>query len=689
MYDRCNMDNIGRRVKTDTRFLLLPGFTHSIEAENLIELETDHYFTEFDNAQYALGDITVDIIIPVYNGYEFLEKLFESVEQNTTSPYRLIVVNDCSPDERVKPFLIERLKNHPDAIFIDHEENQGFLKSVNEAYTYVSNHFVLLNTDTEVPLYWLERLMFPIIHMENVASTTPFTNSGEIASFPNFVADNDIFEAMEVNALDSVFRTINPKEFYTEVPTGVGFCMGVNYTLAQKIGMFAQDTFGKGYGEENDWCQRAIQQGYRNLIVPNLFVYHKHGGSFSSDEKKALIQENITKLLERHPNYEKDVHAYISQDPHHTLRKLLVLLASAKNRPLHLIVDHDLGGGANIYADQLVESYMKEEKNVLLVRYDFYTKSFKLFHRYKSYSFACKIMSITELQLLLEKLEVTELFLNSLVSFKDGDTLLAYIHTYIEEKKAKLTLPMHDFYTVCPSYTLLNEEGKYCDVPSLEKCRSCMQSNMQEWRNFFDGTVHMTHWRESWSKLLHQSDTVLCFSNSSKEILLKAYPTLNETAINVVPHKVDAIEPVTFEKEPTSTLTVGILGAINYAKGAQIIKQLVQTIGRDKLDINVVVIGEITEVIRSDRFTSTGRYKHEALPDIIREHQIDIFLIPSIWPETFSYTSQEIMMMELPIMVFDLGAPAERVAHYEKGYIIEDVSAESVIDTLQLFQANR
>ena len=38
------------------------------------------------------------------------------------------------------------------------------------------------------------------------------------------------------------------------------------------------------------------------------------------------------------------------------------------------------------------------------------------------------------------------------------------------------------------------------------------------------------------------------------------------------------------------------------------------------------------------------------------------------------------MMMELPLMVFNLGAPAERVAKYAKGYIIDEISAEAVLN---------
>ena len=652
-------------------------------ADRLVAVTASEYFGTFDEEKYRIKDLTIDIIIPVYNGYAFLAPLFDSLEKNTLSSYRLIVINDCSPDEKVKPYLLKRLQKHPTAIFIDHEENQGFLKSVNEAYTHTQNHFVLLNTDTEVPEFWLERLMYPILQMEKVASTTPFTNSGEIASFPNFVADNEIFDGMEVDALDKCFSVVNPTYFYAQVPTGVGFCMGVNHTLAKEIGMFAEDTFGKGYGEENDWCQRAIKQGYRNLIVPNLFVYHKHGGSFSAEEKQALLQKNAVTLLERHPNYSKDVTEYIQADPHHTLRHLLVLTAADQQVGTHLIFDHDLGGGANVYSNELVEKYQEEKKNVLCIKYDYYSRTYKLLHRYKTFHFDFKIESFEEVQVFIERLDIREIFLNNFVSFPESYTVLEYIETVAEKTEAELIIPIHDFYAICPSYTLLNEEGKYCHVPSLETCKICMTKNMQEWRNYYQEEIDMPKWRALWLSLLKQSDTILSFSNSSKEILLKAYPELDQEKVTLLPHQTKPLAPVSLSTKEHTTLTIGILGAIDYIKGSHIVKQMVQLIEKNDLDINVVVIGEITEPIRSKHFQVTGRYQREKLPSIIEEHHVDIFLIPSIWPETFSYTTQEIMMMELPLMVFNLGAPAERVSKYEKGYVIDEISAQSVLDSVK------
>jgi GT2 family glycosyltransferase len=593
-------------------------------------------------------------------------------------------VNDCSPDEKVKPYLLKRLKKHPTALFIDHTQNQGFLKSVNEAYTHTKNHFVLLNTDTEVPSFWLERLMYPILHMDNIASTTPFTNSGEIASFPNFVADNDIFDAMSVEDLDSSFKRVNPNKFYAEVPTGVGFCMGVNADLAKKIGMFAEDTFGKGYGEENDWCQRAIQEGYKNLIVPNLFVYHKHGGSFTAEEKQKLLQKNAVTLLERHPNYSKDVNKYLEENPHEVLRHLLVLKASNQTHDIHLVFDHFLGGGANIYTQERIEQYLKEGKNTLLIAYDHYSHCYILRHRYKNYDFSFKITDFEALTQFINRLQLAEIFINNFVSYKNPHTLLSYIDTLVDDSSAKLVLPIHDFYTLCPSYNLLNEEGKYCDVPEIEKCTACMDKNMQEWRNFYTEEVDVKQWRASWEKLFNKSNEILFFSNSSKEIFLKAYPTIDTNKLIVTPHTVTDISPLNIHKNPNkTTTTIGILGAISYVKGSHIIKQMIQLIERDNLDINVVVIGEITETISSEHFKSTGRYRREDLPQIIKDEQIDIFLIPSIWPETFSYTAQEVMMMELPLMVFDLGAPAERVKKYTKGIIINEISATAVLNTVQ------
>ena len=646
----------------------------------LVDINPTEYFKTFKQSDYDLGDIVIDIIIPVYNGYDYLEALFDSLEKHTTAPHRLIVVNDASPDDRVKPYLEQRLKAHSTALFIDNQTNKGFVKSVNEAYAQAENHFVILNTDTELPAFWLERLMYPIVNMQSIASTTPFTNSGQIASFPNFVEDNAIFDGLSVEELDRAFRSVNPVDFYEEVPTGVGFCMGVNYKLAKTIGFLDEEAFGKGYGEENDWCQRAIKHNYKNIMVPNLFVYHKHGGSFSSADKLKLMQQNAVKLLNRYPNYDKDVGEYVRKDPHYNLRKLLVVTASSKKGGMHVILDHALGGGANLYSKELIANYREQNKKVLYITYDFYSNSYNLYFYYQTYDFEFAIENLDGVERFLEELIIEEIFVNSLVSFRDTQRLLTLVRTFQDIHHSKLIVPMHDYYPVCPNFTLLNENVEFCEVPSLDRCQACMKSNDLEWKTFGNENANVKVWRESWLQLLEASTQIICFSNSSKNIVLKAYQNLNSEKIVVKPHTVAPLQKVNIEpKEKGSRVAIGVLGAINQAKGAGVLKSLVKVIEDRGLNVDIVLIGEISEYIDSKHFKLTGRYQREELPNLVKEHNIDIFLIPSICPETFSYTTQEIIMMDMPLMVFNLGAPAERVKEYAKGVVLDKDYIENTI----------
>ena len=652
-------------------------------SNSFVKVTPSNYFATFDKDEYTIGNHTVDIIIPLYNGYKFLTPLFQSIKKNTTHPYRLIVVDDASPDEKVKPLLKKLLKEHPHTLLIENSKNLGFVKSVNRALKEVKGHFVLLNTDTEVPPLWLERLMYPIFHMPNVASTTPLTNSGTVASFPRFLEDNEIFEYLRVDELDRCFQSVRAKELYSSMPTGIGFCMGVNYQLTQEIGFFDEERFGLGYGEENDWCQRAIKHGYSNLLVPNLFVYHKHGGSFPSDVKRQLMQRNHLKLLENYPDYDRQVENYVQKNPYKTLRKLLIITASSIQNPLWVMFDHALGGGANHYAKELLAQKVADNFNTLYVAYDFYTNEYKCSYHYGEYQFQFSIASIDELDVLLKQCTVGEVFINSLVSFPQQKELLEFIDNLTPKETTKLTLPIHEYFCICPSFNLLGQNGSYCGIPDLQTCQSCMQNSKQEWKNLFLEEIDILSWRELWLKLLEKSDKIVCFSNSSKKILQKAYPQLKENIV-IKPHTVKNLPPITLAaKNKEEPLVVGILGGINYAKGASIVRDLVALIDKKNYNINVVVIGEITEPIQSNRFTVTGRYEKSALPKLIEKYKIDIFTIPSVCPETFSYTTQEIISMQLPIVVFNLGAPAQRVKNYDKGHVVDKISAEALLEKFE------
>ncbi len=269
---------------------------------------TNLFLKKNDLYQYKKS---IDIIIPIFNGFQYLQPLFDSILKNTDIPYRLIVINDKSTDQHVLPYLSKQSKKHNQFVLIENSENIGFIRTVNKAVKLIeSDFFVLLNSDVEVPKNWLSRMINPLISDENLASVTPFSNAATICSFPNFLKDNDLYKGLSLKNIDDAFSKIPMLSPAIKIPTAIGFCMGVSTRVVKKIGFF-DEIYGKGYAEENDWCMRASKNGFSHGIVNNLFIYHKHGGSFASEEKSKLMDLNYRKLLKIYPHYEEIIHHFI------------------------------------------------------------------------------------------------------------------------------------------------------------------------------------------------------------------------------------------------------------------------------------------------------------------------------------------------------------------------------------------
>jgi GT2 family glycosyltransferase len=630
----------------------------------------------------------IDIVIPVYNASRYLLRLFQSLVKNTTSPYRLIIVDDGSTDPEVWPLLNRIAQEHPNTVLIRNPVNQGFPKAVNTGAQYTRNHFVILNTDVEVPKGWLERLMRPIIEDSSVASTTPFSNNATICSFPNIGEDNrifDIFDNLDVDQVDQMFRRVKGDAGSFELPSGVGFCMGINRRVWMEIGAFDEKTFGLGYGEENDWCMRARRKGYRNVLVPNLFVYHKGAASHGNEQRNRLMQDNLRKLLRRYPEYQELVDSFLKSDPARPLRSfLMVLLAShfALKKPL-LLVDHEIGGGANKYRRELIEERLNDGQPIFLLTYDQTWLALKLRFLYKWYETSFLVSEPDELLQLTNHIAFGEILYNNLVSFDHCLGIVRLLRTIKEKTGATLTLVIHDFFPICPSYNLLNWQGVFCHVPEdLGECYKCLPVNPFAAVDKQQRDIGV--WRKEWKELFEIAECVLCPSESALTLIKKVYPLHPQQAV-VRPHRV----PKLFSKKPaldfTSRLNIGIIGAINYAKGSKIVTEMAELIDREGLDARITVIGTLDCAPTSKSLTITGPYQLPELPGLIEKYRVNVCFLPSIWPETFSYVISELMQLGMPICCFDLGAQAERIRKYELGRIITKVDPQIALQEILEF----
>lgn len=619
----------------------------------------------------------IDIVVPIYNGYKFLENLFSTIAL-TKMKYRLILINDKSSDERVADFLNRFAKDKDNVILLENEENLGFVKTVNRGFEICDNHIALVNTDVELPNQWLERLMLPIFQNDKIASTTPYTTCGTICSFPEIGKDNKLFLDLNVQEIDDEFITIPPK--YTEMPTGVGFCMGINKNVLNEIGKFDAENFGKGYGEENDWCQRAIEKGYKNVQVENLFVFHNHGGSFLSKDKLRFLEEHEKVLLKKHPYYNRDVAKYFTLDPNKEIREFAKLNLIRKYKALKTILafDHNLGGGASKYLLDKKESCISAGQAFAIIRFDFVKEVYGI----NFYSPYCELklhikqrenwMKVAKL------LDVNEIWINELVTYPDLYLLLREIQDFSKKNNIPIRMLIHDYFSVCPTINLLNWEERYCGVPSCGECNECLKK-VKSLQNLEYETIEK--WRTEWKKFMMSCREVVVFSEDSRKILDKSFGKLDN--ILVIPHQIKFLPKLDKKFKTTKTLNIGLLGVLTKHKGRLLISQLAQIIEKEKLNIRIVLIGSSSKEINSSVFKQTGAYTRDSIPRLILENDIDVFLIPSIWPETFSYTTEEIMTIGMPIMCFDIGAPAERVKKYDKGIIIPDISAKAVLQSIK------
>ena len=139
-----------------------------------------------------MGYHQVDIIIPIYNAYEDLKLCVESVKTYTDlSRHRLILIDDCSSDARIRPFL--KQQEEAGALVIENERNKGFSENVNTGIACSSDHDVLLlNSDTVVTRGWLEKIIACAYDSEEIGTVTPMSNAATLCSVPEMCVDNPI-----------------------------------------------------------------------------------------------------------------------------------------------------------------------------------------------------------------------------------------------------------------------------------------------------------------------------------------------------------------------------------------------------------------------------------------------------------------------------------------------------------------
>ena len=657
---------------------------------NNITIKKLFCFQNQNNIRTDLAKIEkpIDIIIPVYNGFKYLEALFSSIFENTDILYRLIIIDDKSPDETIIPYLrnIAQTKNPlcKDIILLENKENLGFTKSVNKSMNYVENHFVLLNTDTEVPKKWLSRLIKPFYTSDRkIASITPFSNSAVYFNYPRVIIDNDILENFNLHDIDEAFSKINDFINYESTfPTGVGFCMAMNYNCFKDIGNFNDEIFQRGYGEENDWCYRAINAGYENIACPNLFVYHKHGGSFSTEEKKQLSDSHAKILGQMYPKQIDCVGLRDSENVFKVYRLLASLFFSESKKGALLFICADVVGGTKVYRENKVKELTEEGYNVLLLIHS--PEHIRLYFPFVENSEYISLDNISDISFILDLIKVKRVFVNHLFNISYEN--LYFFFSMIKEYKLKynflLEFLFHEYLSICPSINLLNDKNVYCHIPEYKTCDQCIVYNT----NYFNfNCKDIRLWRNLWAFFFDTIDKLTCFSNSSYDIITKAYKN-TVSKLEVKPHSINVAYKTKYNPslwKDSKEFNIALFGHTELNKGHHLLPEIEKILNQNIKNVKIYIFGGVFTAIASNKnIKCIGEYDNNKIPDLLNEYHIDAVIITSICPETFSYVASECILADVPLISFDIGAPPERILNYNKGYLVKEISASSMANKL-------
>jgi len=562
----------------------------------------------------------------------------------------LILVDDASPDPAVGS-LLDDYTGRPWVTVHRSTQNRGFVGTCNLAVHELARpeaDVILMNADTRPMPGFVKRLAETAGSNPSIGTVTAVSNEGWIASVPEFA------DAKELARLEHPLVLS---------PTACGFLFYIKREVIRKYGLF-DETFSPGYCEEVDLSQRIAPE-YANVIDPGCWTWHANSVSFGAAKFKLSADHNAI-IDQRYPNFRFELNAFNTWHPLRGHRaRMLRETRDPRPRVLHVLQIHGSGHGTGKHVHDL---------------------STALSHRFLSLAAAANETvdpAQEHLELRLGEVPVgvwpytqpgwpqtaadvpanDQAWVMLLNEAKPNLIHLHHLKNHSLSLLARLTatgvpvvVSLHDHYFLCPDFAL---QG----CPGVHSCDTC-------YPKLFNGPAEYQRLRRAlFYASLKQAAAIVAPSHSAANLAREVYPELN---ILVIPHGLGAFPKVV--REPSSKVRFGMLGNVNPVKGIDVMLKAWPLVSpRDGAELHVFGDGDLKYArgCAALGIHYHGAYCEAQLPAILS--QIDIGVLPSQAPETFSYVLSEFFAGGVPVIGSDFGALSERIENGVNGLkIVKD-----------------
>ena len=220
-------------------------------------------------------DTKLSIIIPNFNGKQFIKLCLDSIRKQDCSFYELIIVDNGSSDGSVE-YINEY---YPDLTLIENKENSGFAAAVNQGIKISSSDYVfLLNNDVELESGCVSNLLKCIEKDENI-----FAVSSKMVQYNDRNKMDDAGDEYTILGWTCKVGDGKSPDLYTSKRETFSACAGAaiyRKDILDKLKYFDENFFA--YMEDVDISYRARIWGYKCVYCPEAVVYHLGSGTSGS-----------------------------------------------------------------------------------------------------------------------------------------------------------------------------------------------------------------------------------------------------------------------------------------------------------------------------------------------------------------------------------------------------------------------
>jgi glycosyltransferase involved in cell wall biosynthesis/GT2 family glycosyltransferase len=622
----------------------------------------------------------VDVVIPIYGAASELARCLDSVARETDlARHGAILIVDGPQDDAVE----RAVEGFPATLVQRNDVRRGFVASVNRGMAASSRDVVLLNSDTVVTPRWLEQLIAAAASSGDIGTVTPLSNHATLCSVPRPFEENLLPSGFDAASFAALVARVSQRE-YPRLPTAVGVCMYIKRALLDDIGLFDAEHFPLGYGEENEFCMRALARGWLHVADDATFI--EHAGHRSFGASRTALQKTAARTLARlQPAYMPTIAAFMRADPLAAVRARIAAAlrartarsaARAPQRAMHVLhgwppFQH---AGTELYAYWLVRRQLRVREVSVFARMADPARG-----QGEGVELAddgARVRLVTNNFVQRDPLARNAIrdrtFERAFARFLDEERPeLVHIHhlaghafslaTLARRRGIAIVYQVQDWWSLCARVNLLHASGARCSGPGLAKCAACAPLTRIAPAPLWNRVLHRMRWRAARAALA-TADAYVMGSRFIRDDYVRAGLLAKRAPAFVIPYGVDIVAGA--RRARSGPLRFGFVGSILPHKGLHLAVDALRGIDPSVATLhawgNASASAEYTAMLRArggDSLILEGTFAEEEKPRIFGS--LDALLVPSIGLESFGLAAREAMVCGVPVIAANDGALTE------------------------------